>query len=121
MAHIFIADDDSFVLYTLRKILLRAGHTVACFENGLQALDQLQKETPDLVITDVVMPGMSGLDMLAQLRTFNSKTPVLLVSAGSLGFEVDLKDVAAKSGANGVLYKPFDRAAFLACVATLLP
>jgi CheY-like chemotaxis protein len=120
MAHIFLVDDDQYVQYTLRKILVKAGHTVVCFDNGRQALDQLWMKPPALVITDVVMPELGGLEMLTQFRTFNSATPVLVVSAGSASLSVDFKELAANSGANGVLFKPFDKATFLACVAELL-
>lgn len=121
MAHIFLVDDDQYVQYTLRKILVKAGYTVDCFDNGRQALEQLRVKQPDLVVTDVVMPELGGLEMLTQFRVFNSLTPVLVVSAGSASLSVDFKELAASSGANGVLFKPFDRATFLACVAELLP
>lgn len=121
MAHIVLVDDDAFVVYTLRKILLNAGHTVESFDNGGKALEQLRRHAPDLVITDVVMPGMGGLQLLSELRAANLDTKVLVISAGSTDFAVDFKEVAARSGANGVLMKPFDRSTFLACVATLLP
>lgn len=120
MASIFLVDDDQYVRYTLSKILVKAGHTVVCFENGRLALDQLRLNQPDLVITDVVMPELGGLEMLTQFRAFNSETPVLVVSAGSANLAVDFKETAAQSGANGVLFKPFDKATFLACVAELL-
>jgi CheY-like chemotaxis protein len=120
MASIFLVDDDQYVRYTLSKILVKAGHTVVCLENGRLALDQLRLNQPDLVITDVVMPELGGLEMLTQFRAFNSETPVLVVSAGSANLAVDFKETAAQSGANGVLFKPFDKATFLACVAELL-
>jgi CheY-like chemotaxis protein len=120
MAHIYLVDDDQYVRYTLNKILVKAGHTVICFENGCRALEQLRMTLPDLVITDVVMPELGGLEMLTQFRAFNSATPVLVVSAGSSKLSVDFKSLAANIGANGVLFKPFDKAAFLACAAELL-
>lgn len=121
MAHIFVVDDDPFVQYTLSKILQRVGHRVDCFANGRLALEALQRELPDLVITDMVMPEMGGLELLEQFRAFNSQTPVLVVSAGSTNLAIDFKETAAQQGASGVLLKPFDRATFLACVETLLP
>lgn len=121
MAHIFLVEDDKYVRYTLDKILVKAGHTVVCFENGRQALAQLRVNPPDLVVTDVVMPELGGLEMLTQFRAFNAVTPVLVVSAGSASLSVDFKELAAGSGANGVLFKPFDKATFLACVEELLP
>jgi CheY-like chemotaxis protein len=120
MSHVFLVDDDKYVQYTLRRILVNAGYTVDCFDNGREALEQLRMNQPDLVITDAVMPELGGLEMLAQFRDFNSATPVLVVSAGSTNFSVDFKEVAAQSGANGVLLKPFDRVTFLASVAELL-
>lgn len=120
MAHIFLVDDDAFVSYTLRKILQRAGHAVECFDNGRLALEQLRLRQPELLITDVVMPELGGLELLAQLRSFNGTTKVLVISAGSTDFAVDFKAVAAQSGADGVLMKPFDRGSFLASVSALL-
>lgn len=120
MAHIFLVEDDQYVQYTLSKILMKSGHTVDCFDNGRLALDQLRMKPPDLVITDVVMPELGGLEMLAQFRTFNAVIPVLVVSAGSSKLSEDFKEMAAKNGANGVLFKPFDRATFLACVTEML-
>ncbi len=120
MAHVYLVEDDQYVQYTLNRILVKAGHTVDCFDNGRQALDQLRLKQPDLVITDAVMPELGGLEMLAQFRGFNSVTPVLVVSAGSTRLSADFKELAANSGANGVLFKPFNKATFLACVTELL-
>lgn len=120
MARIYLVDDDRYIQYTLSKLLVKAGHTVDCFGNGLQALEKLQANQPDLIITDVVMPVLGGLEMLSQLRAFNAAIPVLVVSAGSPNLAVDFKELAINSGANGVLFKPFDRVTFLACVAEML-
>ena len=120
MAQIVLVDDDAFVLYTLRKLLHKAGHAVACFDNGALALAHMQLHPADLLITDVVMPGMGGLDLLAQFRTFNQNARVLVVSAAGLHMESGVREAVSVNGGDAVLVKPFDRSTFLGCVERLL-
>lgn len=61
---VWIVDDDQSVRWVMEKALSREGMLVSCFENAQELLVELSKKTPDTMITDIRMPGMSGLELL---------------------------------------------------------
>ncbi|MET0155983.1 MAG: response regulator [Rickettsiales bacterium] len=82
---ILIADDDAFLCDLLSRRFQRMGHTAIKAQNGAQALEKMQKERPDAVVMDVMMPGMDGIAALrhAQEDPALARTPILLLSAKS--------------------------------------
>lgn len=100
MAQILLVDDDTNVLLTLAIALRRAGHTVTVAQNGWQALNLLRRQSFSFLISDVKMPGMSGVE-LAQLAHGMAEPPrVILTSA----LELDLKEGFAEA----FMPKPID-------------
>jgi two-component system response regulator AtoC len=101
---VLIVDDDVETLELLREVLLKEGYCVSTAENGEVALLEATRAEPDVVITDIQMPGMDGVALLAELRTRLPKTLVILATAyGSLKTAVD----GIKAGAFDYLAKPF--------------
>lgn len=102
---VLVADDDPSILDFTSRVVTKAGHRVLRAERGDVALELIRKEKPDLVILDVLMPGLDGLEVCKAIRADASlaKTPVLLLSA--MG-EDRLATAANSSGANGYLTKP---------------
>lgn len=79
---ILIVDDDEFTLQTIAHVLKKDKHTVLTANDGISALDLIEKENIDLLISDVLMPYMSGLGLLSLTKQFYSNTiPVILISS----------------------------------------
>lgn len=106
MAKIIVADDEKDVVELLSFLLKKDGHTVIPAENGKVALDLVEKDPPDLILLDVMMPEMDGYTVQTRLME-NPKTksiPIIILTAKG-----QLKDVFAMAG-NVAAYmeKPFD-------------
>lgn len=103
---ICVADDDPVVLRGLDRALRRRGYAVRTAGSGAELLSLVEAERPDLVILDVGMPGMDGLEVLREVHTAERwpGLPVLLITA--LGDEAVTK-TADVGDATAVLYKPF--------------
>jgi CheY-like chemotaxis protein len=101
-------------------MLKRAGHTVTAAENGDQGLDMLNMQPFDLVITDMLMPGTDGADVLGHLSTIQDRPRVLAMSGGGAGLSAESALRLARVKADGFLEKPFETAELLSAVDRLL-
>lgn len=108
MSYILIVDDDDDVRRALRRILELDGHVVVSCADGHEALRALSAGRSDLVITDMYMPEMDGIEFLTRLREQDAELPVLAVSGGSVAPADFVLEDAAQLGANAVLAKPYD-------------
>jgi CheY-like chemotaxis protein len=83
MTKVLVVDDTADSIMILRSILTNNGFAVTTAQSGLEALEALKKDIPDLVLLDVMMPEMSGLEVLERIRSnaVTSKIPVILVTA----------------------------------------
>jgi DNA-binding NtrC family response regulator len=102
-AHLLIVDDNPNTLASLSRAFRMEGHEVTVSDNAARALELLRTETFDLVLSDVVMPGKSGLELLEDLKAAGVKAPIVLVS-GQANIEMAVK--ATKLGALDFLEKP---------------
>jgi len=100
---VLVVDDDANVREVLRRYLTRAGHQVVEAEDGASGLNLLRRRRPDLVILDLMMPGMDGLDVCSAIRR-ESDVPIILLTA--LGSESD-RVVGLEHGADDYVVKPF--------------
>lgn len=105
MIKVLVADDSETVQLMLRRRLEDAGYEVATAADGKATLEALGVERPDVILLDAMMPGMSGIDALRELRASGDSTPVLLISAYRYGEE---PEEAMKLGADDCVGKPFD-------------
>ena len=103
--HIWVIDDDHAIRWVLEKALQRDGMTVTTFASATGVLDALRQGGPDAVIADIRMPGMSGLELLSQLRERAPDLPVIIMTAHS---DLDSAVSAYQGGAFEYLPKPFD-------------
>src|ERR687892_219180 len=119
MAKILIADDSITVRKVAERLLTDAGMEVALVSSGEEAVSWLQKERPDFIISDVIMPDKSGYDVCRFVRSQAdlSMTPVLLIS-GVVNDEVNRQ--AQSCQADAVLKKPFQGTSLKDCVLELL-
>jgi len=99
---ILIVDDEPALVKVVSIKLRVSGYEVITALNGHEALSLIKSEKPDIVLLDVIMPGMDGFEVLQRLRAF-SKIPVIIVSA-----RLEYSRQAMTLGANAFIAKPFD-------------
>ncbi|MFH0991550.1 MAG: response regulator [bacterium] len=106
---ILIVDDEESVAYLLRRHMAAAGYETAYAATGEEALQIIEKDLPDLILLDIMMPEMNGFEVCRHLRDHEKtkKIPVIMVTA--LSSQVDSYQ-ARMSGANDVVVKPVDGA-----------
>jgi two-component system nitrogen regulation response regulator GlnG len=102
---VWIVDDDASIRWVLERALKQAGMTPIAFEDADSALSALRRGEPDVLITDIRMPGKSGLDLLDEVRTRRPRLPVIVMTAHS---DLDSAVAAYQGGAFEYLPKPFD-------------
>jgi two-component system, NtrC family, nitrogen regulation response regulator NtrX len=116
-AHLLLVDDDPNTLASLSRAFRLAGHEATVCDNAARALELLRAESFDLILSDVVMPGKSGLDLLEDLKFAGVKTPIVLIS-GQANIEMAVK--ATKLGALDFLEKPLSTDKLLVTVENAL-
>jgi two-component system response regulator FlrC len=105
MRNILIVDDDYHMRVALSEALIKAGYEVAAAEDGRVAMELLRKSAADLVITDVKMPYINGIDLLGRIKKEQCSLPVIVITAyGTVAHAVN----AIKEGAFDYIQKPFD-------------
>jgi two-component system, NtrC family, nitrogen regulation response regulator GlnG len=102
---VWIVDDDRSIRWVLEKTLSGHGLEVSCFESAAPALQALTSAEPDVLVTDIRMPGMDGLELLARIRSGHPDLPVIIITAHS---DLDAAVSAYEGGAFEYLPKPFD-------------
>jgi len=78
---IMVVDDEKDFLFTMEYWLKSKGYEVKTVTNGLQALELAKTFNPNLILLDVIMPGMDGVETLKRLREFNKEVPVIIITA----------------------------------------
>jgi CheY-like chemotaxis protein len=119
MAHILVVDDDPTLRRAIALTLEKAGHSVLRYENGRKAVDYLEHGDADLLITDVLMPEMDGLETVRAARRLQPQLPILAISGG-LPEPTDYLGITSVFGATAVLQKPFSSAELITMVENLL-
>jgi two-component system chemotaxis response regulator CheY len=117
MRKILIVDDSGLARRRARGILERAGYEVIEAEDGIAALEQYFVAKPDVVLLDLVMKGMYGLDVLTKLRELDRAARVIVVSAD---VQSSSHELVTEAGAVGFLEKPLDEHAIVSLVRTTL-
>ncbi|GAA5219501.1 response regulator [Membranihabitans marinus] len=114
---ILLIEDEEKVVKSLSKGLSENGFTVDFSTNGEEGFFKTQENDYHLIITDVIMPGMNGVDLVKKIRDLDLKTPILMITA--LG-EIDDKIIGLESGADDYLVKPFEFRELLARIRALI-
>jgi DNA-binding response OmpR family regulator len=118
VTRVLVVDDEQLVRDLTVQVLERAGYEVVGEGDANAALDLVEAEAFDLVVTDVVMPGLSGVELLNELRDRRPDLPVLLMTGGSP--EPERTTRALELGANGIVYKPYSHAELIDAVRAAL-
>ena len=118
-AQILVVDDEPSIRESLGMLLTSVGYDVALAENGVSAVSHLDQRVPDLIVTDLNMPNMDGIQMIAAIRKLPGYpfTPILMLTTES---QAEKKDEGRKAGATGWIVKPFDGEKLIAAVQKLV-
>ena len=107
MKKILIVDDDPITLKMIGQYLFSEGYDIVTAIDGFNALEKIKKNKMDLIISDVMMPNLSGLTLLSIAKEFHHKTPIIFISS------LDHGDIISKSvglGVDDFIVKPIDLA-----------
>ena len=103
--NVWLVDDDSSIRWVLERALKQGGMVPTAFEQADSVLSALRRSRPDVLMTDIRMPGRSGLELLSEIRTSQPELPVIIMTAHS---DLDSAVAAYQGGAFEYLPKPFD-------------
>ena len=116
-AKVLLVDDSAMARRSVRQMLEADGYAVVEAEDGMTALERYFLEKPDLVLLDLVMKGMNGLDVLEKLRLMDPAARVIVVSAD---VQHSSRELARDAGASAFVIKPVSRPEILKAVADVL-
>ena len=120
MAKILVIDDEELIRFAMREMVESSGHHVEEAEDGAAGLACLGRGGIDLVITDIVMPNMEGIQTITEIRKIDPEVPILAISgSGRIGASDRLAE-SRKAGADAVLKKPFSDKELQEKIASLL-
>ena len=116
---VLVIEDEQNIIEAISFILSRDGWDVKTHSNGHDAIEAVRARAPDLLILDVMLPGKSGFEVLAEIRadTEHALTPVLMLTARGQAKD---KEQAERAGASQYMTKPFSNAELLAAVRSLV-
>jgi two-component system chemotaxis response regulator CheY len=104
-ARVLVVDDSGLARRQSRRILEAAGFEVVEAEDGMGALEQYFVQKPDVVLLDLVMKGMYGLDVLSKLREIDASARIIVVTAD---IQLSSRDLVSAAGARGFVTKPIN-------------
>ena len=121
MATILIIDDDKHIRFLLRTLLEKLGHTIIEATNGKEALAALQIVKPSMLIVDIFMPEMDGIELIRSARRQETALKIIAISGSFSMKDVEVLEVARRLGATYTLQKPFEVHTLIDMVHKLLP
>ncbi len=120
MKHVLLCDDDVTILRAVEIKLTRAGYRVTCCGDGQAAYESIQRELPDMIISDCQMPRMGGLELVRKLRSEEATQAVPFLMLTGKGFELPLEDLRRDYNVLDVMAKPFSPREILQIVESTL-
>jgi FixJ family two-component response regulator len=115
--HIFFVDDEEKVLQAVHSTLAQSGAKVSCFKSAAECLGGLRLQNCDLLITDVKMPVMDGIELIGQAKRVKPHLPVIAVTGYG---DIPMAVRALRAGARDFIEKPLERHNFLTAVDSIL-
>ena len=119
MTAILLVDDDELFRVAVCRALRSAGYAVEQASDGKEALKIIAAEAPDVLITDILMPNIDGIELIGAVKRSHPGIQILVISGRAQLGSVDLLNLAAMVGADATLSKPFAPEELLEKVATL--
>lgn len=120
MANILLVEDDELVRDMLTQMLQRASHQVLTATHGEEAIEVLKKAHPDIMITDIIMPKMSGITLISEVKNRHPAMEIIAISGGGRLDPTGYLDLSESLGATASFEKPIDKAALLMAIDLLL-
>lgn len=120
MARILLIDDNYMLRESMARLLAGAGYEVNTAENGRLALQLFQSLCFDLLITDIVMPEMDGLELIQEMKQHYPQAKIIAISGGGRCAPQDYLEIAGALGVSATIAKPFVNKDFLAMVEGVL-
>ncbi|HEX4044668.1 MAG TPA: response regulator [Gammaproteobacteria bacterium] len=120
MAKILLVEDDDLVRDMLTQVLERSSHTVFCAANGEDASNYLKTATPDIMITDIIMPKKSGITLISEVKNRHPNLEIIAISGGGRLDPTGYLDLSESLGASVSFEKPIDNTALLMAIDLLL-
>ncbi len=113
---VLVADDNDVAQRLCKRVLEKAGYTVLIAVDGLQAVDVAMKQHPSMILMDVAMPGIDGLEAMRRIKAALPTMPIVIASAHSMASD---RERFLAAGADNVLSKPFRLADLISIVQKL--
>lgn len=120
MKKILIIDDEPSIRNLIITLLTREGYQVLEAQNGEEAIEVYHKDNPDLIITDIVMPGKEGLETIRSIKEDDPDLPIIAISGGGLNDGSIYLNLARKLGALRTFTKPIENAELIKSVHEIL-
>lgn len=120
MAKILLVEDDELVRDMLTQILQRASHEVICAGNGEEATETLKDHSPDIMVTDIIMPKKSGITLISEVKNRHPNMDIIAISGGGRIDPTGYLDLSESLGASVSFEKPIDNNALLMAIDLLL-
>jgi len=117
---ILVIEDDLEIRQLIQRLLEREGYEVLAAEDGVKGMESFCASTPDMVITDLYMPRMKGVEAIKKIRSINADAKIIAISGGGPSSPETLLKSARKAGATETLAKPFDPVELLSAVHRLV-
>ena len=118
--HILVVDDDDLVREFVKEVLKINNFTVTEATNGKAGLKEFRENTPDLVITDIIMPEMEGISFIRELRSHNKEVPIIAMTGNVHGRMEEFLEISTQLGADEILRKPIKVKEFLDAIGRLI-
>ncbi len=118
--HILVVDDDDMMRSFIKELLHINNFIVSEAANGKSGLKAFRDNTPDLVITDIIMPEMEGISFIRALRESNKDVPIIAMTGNVHGRMEEYLSLSSKIGADAVLRKPVKSSEFLQAINQLI-
>ncbi|HEY8993552.1 MAG TPA: response regulator [Lacunisphaera sp.] len=120
MPRILVIDDDDLIRNLVHRALTKAGYEVTVAPNGRKGLAAFQAAPADLVVTDIIMPDMEGLEVIIEFKRRAPGLKIVAMSGGGAAWNSDYLQMAEKLGASRILHKPFSPSDLCALAGELL-
>lgn len=118
--HILVVDDDDMMREFVKELLKINNFTITEATNGKAGLKEFREKTPDLVLTDIIMPEMEGISFIRELRAHNKEIPIIAMTGNVHGRMEEFLDISTQLGADEILRKPIKAKEFIDAIERLI-
>ena len=118
--HILVVDDDESIRSFIKELLVMHNFKVSEADNGKAGLKEFKENTPDIVITDIIMPEMEGISFIRELRAHNKEIPIIAMTGNVHGRMEEFLEISSQLGADEILRKPVRAQEFLDALSKVL-